>query len=77
MIQLVLFHIAITFSAVRIAAVFRNVKQWLASKQKLFFRRLVLTSCCFSINLGTRTIDPARQHQGQEGGVEQSPIVWH
>jgi hypothetical protein len=55
MIQLVLFLIAIAFYAVRIAAVLRNVEQWLASKQRLFFRTLALTSCCLPIRLGIWT----------------------
>ena len=77
-IQLVLFLIAIAFYAVRIAAVLRNVEQWLASKQKLFFRTLAsLTSCCLPINLGTWTSDQGQHRQSQESGVEQSPTRWH
>jgi len=77
-IQLVYILIAIAFYAVRLVTVLRNVEQWLASKQRLFFRTLtVLTSCCSPINIGTRTNDQVRQHQGQEGSVEQSPVLWH
>jgi hypothetical protein len=63
MIQLVLFLIAIAFSAVRLVTVLRNVEQWLASKQRLFFLT-ALTSYCLPINVGTRTNDQVRHAQG-------------